>query len=652
MVATVNNLAIALAWFDLGLPVFPCYEKDTWVGDKLHTRKSPRTRRGFYDSFSDRGEVMRYWTMNPNHLVGVWCKNTLVVLDVDNDPEFGIDGQFELDENGVVPEPTFSVTTPRGGSHHFYRNPEGSAVGPDADIALPNGTVLRGVDRRAGNSYFIAWSEQVPQRLDQLAHAPEWLLVPSRNAATSPFSGSDREWFERLPHGQPDDKVEKAIGRFPEGEFKHDEMRDRQLELVRLGAEGHQGVPEALLALKDLWLVPPWNEPEWEQDWNDCLRGAIRNFGAFDSAPALADDDENFAADVQTRLRQKKIDLAADSLLLAEGSREVTLVALDELRELKQEYLVDTFVPKSNGIVVLVAKRSMGKTFAYISMVLSMIFGMPWMGKKTKPAKTLIVLGEGIHGFYERISAWCDYYGKPIEEVGKWVHFVTGVNLNNPVAVSKLKAFVTDLAIGLCIIDTWAATAGLSDEDSAALVSQTLNKLEGASGDKTVLITHHPNKASENASRLVPRGSGAFEGRADVVMSLQPDKKYQSRDGLKEDWLSISTDAERGGKNRGARQETIQGAYLKSHLGGKVWAQDPSSLVKAGTAHVLSNLKGPTTANAYAAQTGVSPSTARRHLNDAVDDGVLEKSKGSSSRAPEEFSFSMGGLSRRASGSN
>jgi len=626
----MSNLKIALAWFDLGLPVFPCYEEDIWVGDKLHARKSPRTRRGFYDSFATREEVIRYWTMNPNHLVGVWCKNILVVLDVDNDPEFGIDGQFELDENGVLPAPTFSVTTPRGGSHHFYLKPEGTDVGPDADISLPNGTILRGVDRRAGNSYFIAWSEQVPRTLEEMAPAPEWLLVPSRNSAATPFSGSDREWFERLPQGPADFKVEKAIGRFPQEEFAHDVMRDRQLELVRLGSEGHQGVPEALLALRALWLAPPWNEPEWEQDWDNCLRGAIRKFGAFGSSADTTNDETSFDAEVQKRLRQRKIELEAESLLLAEGSKEVTLVTVDELREMKQEYLVETLVPQSNGIAVLVAKRSMGKTFAYIGMVLSMIFGMPWMGKATKPAKVLIVLGEGLHGFYERIEAWCAYYDKPIEEVGRWVHFATGVNLNSPTAMQKLNSFISNLGVELCVIDTWAATSGLADEDSAALVSQTLNKVEAALGNATVLITHHPNKATENGPRLAPRGSGAFEGRADVVMSLQPDKKYQSRKGLKENWLSISTDAERGGKNRGAQQETIQGAYLKSHLGSKVWAQDPSSLVKAGTAHVLSHMKGPTTAKKYALDTGVGESTARRHLNDAVDDGVLVKSKGPS----------------------
>lgn len=645
----MGNLANALAWFDLGLPVFPCYEVDTWVDTNLHARKAPRTNRGFYDSFTSREQVVRYWTQHPEHLVGVWCKDILVVLDVDNDPEQGIDGQFELDESGVVPPVTHSVITPRGGSHHFYLKPEGIEVGPDANIVLPNGTVLKGVDRRAGNSYFIAWSDDVPVSFKELAPAPDWLLSPSRNAETSPFSGSDREWFDSLALGEPDERVLKAVARIPEGEFAHDEMRDRQLELVRLGAEGHPGVVAGLWELKSRWLTAPWDQPEWENDWNASLRGAIRKFGAFEALTPSADFTEAyFEAKVQKRLLEMKINLEAESLLAAEGSRETVLVTLEELASLKQEYLVSSLVPRKNGIVVLVAKRSQGKTFAYIDMVLAMVFEMLWMGKATQQAKVLIVLGEGQHGFYERLSAWCDYHSKPIEEVGKWVHFVTGVNLNSPVALTKLGEYVRQLHTEFVVIDTWAATSGLPDEDKAAFVSRTLNKLEDSVGDTTVLITHHPNKSSEDAKRLVPRGSGAFEGRADVVISLQPDSSYRSRGGLRENWLSLSTEAERGGKNRGAAQETIRGAYLKPHGSSQVWVVDPSSLVRDGTAHVLEHLKGSTTVKAYVEKTKVSTSTARRYLDDAVEDGVVEKSKGRNPSEPYVYSLSVAELGRLA----
>lgn len=645
----MDNLKIALAWFDLGLPVFPCYEIDTWVGTKLHPRKSPRTKRGFYDSFTSREEVSEHWKKNPDHLVGVWCKDILVVLDIDSDPDRGIDGQFEMDEHGVIPPQTHSVITPRGGSHHFYLKPEGISLGPDADITLPNGTILRGVDRRAGDSYFIAWSADVPESLSHFAPAPDWLLVLSSNAELSPFSGSDREWFERLTGGPADKSVQDALARIPLGEFAHDEMRDRQLELVRLGAEGHPGVVDALGLLKSRWLTPPWDQPEWENDWIASLRGAIRKFGAYGPANPAELSDEDFDKRVQTRLLEMKINLAAEVLLASEGSRETVLVTLDELRLLPQEYLVESFVPRNNGIVVVVAKRSQGKTFAYIDMVLSAVFEKPWMGKKTKRAKVLIVLGEGQHGFYERLEAWCDYYGHPIEEVGKWVYFATGVNLNSPHSLKRLSEFVADLGIELVVIDTWAATSGLPDEDKAAFVSRTLNQLEGALGVASVLITHHPNKSSEDTNRLVPRGSGAFEGRADVVIALQPDKSYRSRGGLNESWLSLSTEAERGGKNRGAAQETIRGAYLKPHAGSQVWVHDASSLVKDGTAHVLRHFENPTSAKAYADMTGVSTSTARRYLNDAVADGVLEVAKSQNPSEADIFSLSMSELFRRSS---
>ena len=647
----MSNLKAALGWFDLGMGVFGCYEVDTWVGQKLHTKKSPRTRRGFYDAFTTRDEVAAYWRDNPKHLVGVWCRDLLVVADVDKDEESGVDGQFELDENGIVVPETFSVVTPRGGAHYFYKKPPDLAIGPDADISLPNGTILRGVDRRAGNSYFIAWTEKFPPSIDSLAIAPNWLLVESHRAEYAEFSGTERAWFGELQNGKPDDRVDGAMRRIPPNEFGHDIMRDRQLELVRLGAEGHPGVLDALFALRSRWLTPPWDEPEWESDWNACMSGAIRKYGAFKEKGSTSSEDSDFENDVDKELRTLKVRMEANSRLEAEGFRGTELLTFDDLKNSPQDFLVDTLVPRENGIVVLLSKRNLGKTFAYIDMVLSMVFGMPWMGKKTQQAKTLIVLGEGQHGFHDRLKAWCDFHEKPISEVEKWVTFVSGANLNNRTSLEKLRALVSEQRINFCILDTWAATAGLPDEDKAAMVSKTLNQLQDAMGDTTVLITHHPSKATEDKKKLTARGSGAFEGRADVIMVLQPDSVYHSKAGAKEKWMLVSTEEERGGKNRGAAQQTIQGAYLKSIHGSRVWAQDPSTLVRKGTAQVLEHLVGPSTVTEFAARTGVSEATARRCLNDAVADGVLVKEKPRPPSKAISYSFTTGELMRRAGNS-
>lgn len=115
----MSNLQRAIDWYRIGGKPFPCYEVDTWIGDNLHERKSPRTTRGFYDAFDNEDDIRAYWTENPKHLVGIWCGPLIVVLDIDKkykfDPvtgeEIAIDGQFHLDQNNVDVPPTFSVQT-------------------------------------------------------------------------------------------------------------------------------------------------------------------------------------------------------------------------------------------------------------------------------------------------------------------------------------------------------------------------------------------------------------------------------------------------------------------------------------------------------------------------------------------------------------
>lgn len=294
----MSNLQRAIDWYRIGGKPFPCYEVDTWVGDILHERKSPRTARGFYDAFDNEDDIRAYWTENPKHLVGIWCGPLIVVLDIDKkykfDPvtgeEIAIDGQFHLDQNNVDVPPTFSVQTDGGGEHRFYRNPGVENLNGDVDIALANGVVLKGVDRRAGNSYFIAWSDSVPENLQDLPIAPDWLLVATRRAKLAEYSKHGRIWLEECPKGDPDERVRKTIKRIPTTEFNHKKMCGMQYALVKLATEGHSGVPEALWLLREAWLRHPWNEPKWVIRWNAALAGAIRKFGSFDRGESKAVD--------------------------------------------------------------------------------------------------------------------------------------------------------------------------------------------------------------------------------------------------------------------------------------------------------------------------------------------------------------------------
>ena len=647
----MDNLKAALGWFDLGLRPFPCYEKDEWQGDTLRLRKSPRTKRGFYDAFDSRAQIENYWLEHPEHLVGVWCGERLVVLDIDIDKDDGRDGQFALDENGVDVPKTFSVRTHSGGEHRFYLNSTGAPLGPASNIVLENGLVLPGVDRRAGSSYFIAWSDEVPQSLEELAPAPAWLLRPHSSSSLSAHDGSLSEWFESLPQGHPTPRVRDFVDRIlavPDSKFGHDAMRDRQFELVQLAVEGHTGVLQALFALKERWLRPPWDKAKYEVDWEKSLIGAIKKFGALAARENGESEDELFAAAVRKRTWDKRVEIESDARLLAEGYSGTTLLTFDELRNLQRDYLVQDFVPLFKGLTVMVAKPNMGKTFAYIDMVCRMVFNMEWMGKKTSRTKTLLVLGEGTHGYMDRLEAWCTKHSKPVAEVENWVHIVDGANLSNSASLERLSALVGELSIGFIVLDTWAATSGVPDEDKAAVTSIALNKLRETVDQASILLIHHPNKSSEDSTRPVARGSSALEGRADVVMTIVEDKKYKSKSGMSREWKMLSTESKHGGKNRGAKQESIRGAYLESFSDSAVWAVDTSSLVRPGTALVQEHLTGPMSIQDFVAKTGKSPSTAGRYLQDAVADGVVIKVKSKAANQPDIFEPTMSELSRRS----
>jgi len=101
------------------------------------------------------------------------------------------------------------------------------------------------------------------------------------------FSGSVKEWLERVPGGTPGLWIQEVINDIPKTDFGHDEMVSLQSRIVSQAAHGDTGAAQALEILKAEWLRDPYNTPEYRRDWDVSLRGAIEKFGAL--APASAD---------------------------------------------------------------------------------------------------------------------------------------------------------------------------------------------------------------------------------------------------------------------------------------------------------------------------------------------------------------------------
>jgi hypothetical protein len=218
------------------------------------------------------------WASYPEALVGVVIGDQMVVLDVDLELDEGKDGYFTLETNELEFPDSYEVKTPSGGLHVYFKNITGKYLGPGADIKLEDGRVLEGVDRRAGSSYAIAYSD-TPPIFDQLAPAPDWLCVSTPQKQGSAFSGTLEDWFNALPQGEPDSRVARAMNDFPNEDFGHDVMIKKQAHLVRLGAEGCIGVADALAGLLALWTHPPYDKLQYQLEWNAALEGAVRKFG-------------------------------------------------------------------------------------------------------------------------------------------------------------------------------------------------------------------------------------------------------------------------------------------------------------------------------------------------------------------------------------
>lgn len=271
---TTLNTAIELA--ENGFEVFP-----------LKPDGRPYTENGFKNATGDPNLIIEAWEKHPSALIGVFTGGSgLIVLDLDykEDEEGNVltDGFESLAEAWLEVPDTFAYDSRNGlGRHIVYRAPEGN---------FPRSMGYRGmkgVDRCSGQGY-VAWMGGVPAD-GEIADAPEWLLDQREARSTAQYEGTLKTWYEELTPGEPNALVRKAMERatqkFEElgNDFSHSDFVELQFELVRLGAEGNSGVPEALNHLEELFMsregAHSRPEDEWAGEWAEALQTAIEKYG-------------------------------------------------------------------------------------------------------------------------------------------------------------------------------------------------------------------------------------------------------------------------------------------------------------------------------------------------------------------------------------
>lgn len=646
----MSSLERALAWANLGFKVHPCYAHPTWKGSRLHEAKTPVLADWPNVATRDPYVIGQLFPEGSDLLVGVVPLDETVLLDVDVDVETGKDGFASLTDAGFDLPESFNVCTRRGGSHYLYKRDPSLKLGPLADVRLKNQHRLVGVDRRAGNSYFIAWSDLVPESLDSLGEAPEWLLQESSSSYDISYKGSIEDWLQSLPENGMHHEVAKAINAIPKRNFGHDDMIRQQALMVRLGAEGKPGVRAGLHKLAEEWLRGEFNTAQYRQDFVTSLAGAIAKFGSVVPIPEQVNsqvqgkmettsensetETDGYESLVREQYLHMKARIAAERMLADEAFRGSNILTWDELEESAQEFLVEDLIA-AESLNFLVARRNLGKTFSLIDLICHMAFELPWLGKATRRVPILFVLGEGKPGIFQRVKAWCEENSKDIDELKEWITWVERANLSSDVSIERLESAVRESGAELVIVDTWSATSGVQDENAAGPTAEIIKRLTNIEPRPAFLITHHPTKSSQDSDSLVMRGSGALEGSADTVMVLFKDKdKKLPGSGSDKELLALSTESDHGGKNRNSRTETIRGLYLDA-VGDstKVLKHTGSQLVSPVLSKVSTLLDRPMTSAEFAAALGETPSTANRRLEMAMKAGLVGRERRQGSRA-------------------
>jgi putative DNA primase/helicase len=177
---TKNCMALHADFYavQLSYPIFP-------VSPKAGNKK-PMIEGGFKAASRDERQVSKWWELYRGALVGLPTGSVSGVFVLDVDIKHEIDGLAELhsleERHEALPH-TFTVQTPSGGYHLYFKMPQNVHIPCSASKIAPN------LDIRANGGYVVA-AGSINEELQEyvviddhpLAELPSWLQELAQNS--------------------------------------------------------------------------------------------------------------------------------------------------------------------------------------------------------------------------------------------------------------------------------------------------------------------------------------------------------------------------------------------------------------------------------------------------------------------------------------
>lgn len=582
-------------------PVFPCRAKDEEAIDRATGQtkydaetgevevlkvKTPLTDNGFKAATKFRHIVERWWTDNPDAMIGVPTGERIGAWVLDIDPRHdGNDTLAALEqEYGELPS-TRTATTASGGRHFYFSHVPGvrnrGNLGPGIDVRGDGGYVIApGSVTAAGGRY--EWVNDLdPQP------APAWLLdlvvrKPAPATSTAAPSGhvTNSAYVNAAIDRELADLASTGMGN------RNNSLNDAAFALGTFVGAGALPESEARALLQDV-------ARGWGRDWARCVKTIENGLEAGQRSPreipsAEHDNDNTRLVDISKMIanglkkakekdRPKATALKAEILLDhdAESIGPAIAAAIEDAKERdavadKPAIIATAFKwtdPKSlprrefafgthyirKYVSVTVAPGGLGKTANSIVETLAMVSGKPLAG--TKPTERLNVWlfnsEDPRDELQRRIMAACIKYklepadlsshhegGHLYLDTGREQELViavedkkAGVRIVQPV-VEAVVAQIKQHKIDVMIVDPFVSTHSVNENDNGAI--DKVAKLWAQIADQTncsIDIVHHLRKLADREATVEDaRGAVALIGAARSVRILNRMSDKQAKD--------------------------------------------------------------------------------------------------------------------------
>jgi hypothetical protein len=544
--------------------------------------KTPYLSAGFQYS-NDPEVVATWWNVDfPDAVVGIGLVDSgIAIVDIDNH-EGKTNGFDTVKKLGLPTETTYKYPSLSGkGEHHWYTNPGETKSGK-----------LDGIDIKVTGyvitNYFVPTLEELYIPLPD-----EYRSYKSRIEEGVAWDGTISEWLDLYGGMQPSYEVTALVDDLRTTGFTGNEyLFKKMVRLVHLANDGKGGVPEAMRELYSIWKATPHSSGNPEAEFLRAMHRAILMIGGgkveLTSEQVEDQRSEQLNADADALLYKWEVaDLAKrkQAQKYAIGTRQYTW---EELEAMKVDWIIDG-VLAFNNYSMLVGAPNIGKTFLYIDWMCASIAGRQWAGRETTKAKFMVVIGEGMTGWSDRVKAWCSENMEDFDEIKKSIIPMSQASLASDADIDVMAEIIKKENIDMVILDTWNTSSGLQDENSNGEASLSLNAMTRF--QTGVLVVHHPNAETQNSDCLKARGATAVQGKMDFVVTMYQAKKDKDFDGADSKYIAVSTLDKNGGKSRHSERFALAGLWLKDVANTKVMVHDNGSITTSANLFFATALK-------------------------------------------------------------